>query len=128
MQQPGVKTIFIIVVFNVMFFMLSFGLQSAFGGTAIMNSDINSTNIVIPTIPDISFGSIGEAETTIFGVIGFAIDSITLFIKVFSFDVEGVPDLVRFMIVVPITIVDVYILFLLLLTVAEVVGGWIPFT
>lgn len=124
---PSPKIIFIIVMINIGMFTLSYGLHEFFGGSEFVETNIDDA-LVIPTFPDISFDSIGAATAGIWDVIMFLADSFSLFMSVFSFDIVGLPTMIRFVLITPLAIMNLYLGFAIVLRIAEVVGGWIPFT
>lgn len=126
MDMPSPKLVFIIVLFNIIMFTLSFSLQSYFGGAAFIETGASDT-LAIPEFPDISFDSIGAATTGIWAVVLYIADSLGLLLSILTFDIVGLPIMVRFLIVTPFTLANFYIGFVILIRIVEVIGEWVPF-
>lgn len=105
-------------------FLLSFSLQSYWGGGAFV-SGIDEDLIVAITLPVIS--GVGWA-TGIINIINFAIDAVSMFLSIMTFDIEGVNWMIRFILVAPLWIANIYILFAILLDIGVIIADLIPFT
>lgn len=105
-------------------FLLSFSLQSYWGGGAFV-SGIDEDLIVAITLPVIA--DVGWV-TAIINIINFSIDAINVFLSIMTFDIEGLNWMLRFIIVAPLWIANIYILFAILLDIGVIIADLIPFT
>lgn len=105
-------------------FLLSFSLQSYWGGGAFV-SGIDEDLIIAITLPVIS--GVGWAQSII-NIITFAIDAVSVFLSVMTFDITGLNWMLRFIIVAPLWIANIYILFAILLDIGVIIADLIPFT
>lgn len=120
MDMPSPKLIFIIVLFNIIMFTLSFSLQSYFGGAAFIETGASAT-LDLPTFPDVSFDSVISAALGVWDVIIYMAESLNLMLAIFTFDIVGLPTMVRFLIVTPFAMVNFYIGFIILMRIIEII-------
>ena len=124
MALPDLKYIFYIALFNIFMFVLSFSLQAYFGGGAFITG-VDEDLIVAVALPVITGVGLLEGVTNI---LTFLVSAIEVFLAIFSFDIVGFNWLLRFMLVAPLWVVDIYIVFSILMDIGDLIANLIPFT
>lgn len=123
MSMPDVKTILIIVMFNILMFTVSYSLSSFFGtsGDAV-------PTFTIPTAPTYTWTDLTSVLTSMTDTISYVLDWFGFLFTVLTFDIDGLPDTVRMFISIPIVLANSYVILMVIMGVLDLIGNYIPFT
>lgn len=119
---PSVKVIFLLVMVNITMGMISFGLQDFFGGSAFVETELDN-ELILPTYPTFDFSSVPNAITSAGSLLAFAGDFISFFISIFTFDIVGLPPIVRFICVTPLMLINLYLIAMMLMEILSMILG-----
>lgn len=125
MDFPNVKIILILAILNIFLLLVSYGLQESFGGGAFVAGD---TNVIILDGPDIEDWSWINILDNFYELVVYVGTAFGILFSLFTFDIVGLPVLVRLMIVGPWVIVNLYIALAIILSMIESIGNIIPLT
>lgn len=122
MEMPSLNFLFILAMINITMFTLSYGFAEA----GFYEGSVSEWGMT--EFPDLEFGSLEDIKDTGFGLFAFIAGTISTIISLMFFTIPGIPALLSFVLLTPLYIVNGYAMFMIGLKIAEVVGGYIPFT